>query len=235
MRTPDQPALELQLPPLQRYEVSDGRDLVRTESADGLVLVDGDGWALPSLVLAGLLPSQPPFLFTGASRPDDLAAALGRRTRLVLTDTNRRREVVPNRLTDAYGPLVAADTDPGPTIALEGPEDQTVLRVEGAEVTATLDGPLFGVNPSTTAENAFDGDPTTAWTFGDFGHAQGQSVSVRAPQPAAGRPDRPRRPTDHGSTHRQAAGAGGRRLTRRCLSHRTGASRSRFPAAPRSD
>ena len=112
--------------------MSDGRDLVRTESADGVVLVDGDGWALPSLVLAGLLPSQPPFLFTGASDVDDLAAALGPKTRLVLTDTNRRREVVPNRLTDAYGPLVSADTDPGPTIALEGPDEQTVLRVEGA-------------------------------------------------------------------------------------------------------
>ncbi len=104
-------------------------------------------------------------------------------TRLVLTDTNRRREVVPNRLTDAYGPLVTADTDPGPTIALAGPDEQTVLRVEGAEVTSTLDEPLFGVNPSTSAENAFDGDPMTAWTFGDFGRAQGQSVTVRAAQP----------------------------------------------------
>ncbi len=183
VRTPDQPALELQLPPLQSYEVRDGRDLVRTENADGLVLVDGDGWALPSMVLAGLLPSQPPFLFTGASDVGDLAEALGPQTRLVLTDTNRRREVVPNRLTDAYGPLVEADTDPGPTIALEGPDDQTVLRDEGAEVTATMAGPLFGVNPSTTAENAFDGDPTTAWTFGDFARAQGQSVTVRGPHP----------------------------------------------------
>ena len=183
VRTRDQPALELELPPLQRYEVSDGRDLVRTESAEGLVLVDGDGWALPSSVLAGLLPSQPPFLLTGASNLEDLSAVLGPRTRLVLTDTNRRRGVVPNRLTGAYGPLVPADADPGPTIALEGPDDQTVLRVEGAEVTATMVGPLFGVNPSTAAENAFDGDPTTAWTFGDFGRAQGQSVSVRAPRP----------------------------------------------------
>jgi arabinofuranan 3-O-arabinosyltransferase len=183
VRTPDQPALELQLPPLQRYEVRNGRDLVRTENAHGLVLVDGDGWALPSLVLAGLLPSQPPFLFTGASDDHDLAQALGPQTRLVLTDTNRRREVVPNRLTGAYGPLVSAHTDPGPTIALEGPDDQTVLRVEGGEVTATLDRPLFGVNPSTSAENAFDGDPMTGWTFGDFSRAQGQSVSVRAPRP----------------------------------------------------
>lgn len=183
VRAPGQPALELQLPPLQRYEVTDARDLVRTEGAEGLVLVDGDGWALAPLVSAGLLPSQPPFLLTGPSDPATLEKALGPRSRLVLTDTNRRREVVPNRLTGAYGPLVAADVDPGPTIALEGPDEQTVLRVEGAEVTASLVGPLFGVNASTSAENAVDGDPTTSWSFGDFSRALGQSISVRSPRP----------------------------------------------------
>lgn len=181
VRTPDQPDLELELPPLQRYEVRDGRDVVRTESAEGLVLADGDGWALAPLVQAGLLPSQPPFLLTAAMQPADITRALGPRSRLVLTDTNRRREVVPNRLTDAYGPLVTADEDPGPTIALKGADEQTVLRVDGGDVSATLDRPRFGVNPAASAEKAFDGDPNTAWTFGDFGRAEGQSVSVRTP------------------------------------------------------
>ena len=181
--TPDQPELERRLPPLQRYEVRDARNLVRTESADGLVLVDGDGWAVAPLVQAGLLPSQPPFLLMGGVSSSELAEALGPTSRLVLTDTNRRRQVVPNRLTGAYGPLVGANEDPGPTIALHGADDQTVLRVVGGEVSATLEGPRFGVNPATTAENAFDGDPTTAWTFGDFGRALGQSVSVRSTNP----------------------------------------------------
>lgn len=183
LRDPDQPALERELPPLQRYEVRDGRDLVRTEAGSGLVLVDGDGWALAPLVQAGLLPSQPPFLFTGATGPAEVGQLLGPQTRLVLTDTNRRRTVVPNRLTDAYGPLLAADADPGPTIALHGADEQTVLRTVGGEVTASTVGPRFGVNAATAAENAFDGDTTTAWTFGDFGRAAGQSISVRAPRP----------------------------------------------------
>lgn len=182
VRTPDQPPLELLLPPLQRYEVTDARGLVRSESVDGLVLVDGDGWALAPMVGAGLLPDQPPFLLTEALDAATIEKALGPTSRVVLTDTNRRREVVPNRLTGAYGPLVAADTDPGPTIALGGPDQQTVLKVEGAEVAATLVGPRFGVNPSTAAENAVDGDPTTAWTFGDFSRALGQSITVRSPQ-----------------------------------------------------
>ena len=183
LATLDQPEHERPLPPLQRYEVRDARDLVRTESGDGLVLVDGDGWALAPLVQVGLLPSQPPFLLTGRTKASALAEALGPKSRLVLTDTNRRRQVVPNRLTGAYGPLVGADEDPGPTIALHGADDQTVLRVVGGEVSASLEGPRFGVNPATTAENAFDGDPTTAWTFGDFGRARGQSVTVRFPSP----------------------------------------------------
>jgi arabinofuranan 3-O-arabinosyltransferase len=185
MRTPGQSPLELLLPPLQRYEVTDARSLVRTESVDGVVLVDGDGWSLAPMVGTGLLQGQPPFLLTEALDAATLEKALGPTSRVVLTDTNRRREVVPNRLTGAYGPLVAADTDPGPTIALGGPDQQTVLRVEGAEVTATLVGPRFGVNPSTAAENAVDGDPTTAWTFGDFSRAVGQSITVRSPRPVS--------------------------------------------------
>ncbi|KAF0832650.1 arabinofuranan 3-O-arabinosyltransferase [Ornithinibacter aureus] len=185
VRTPGQPPLELLLPPLQRYKVTDARSLVRTETVDGVVLVDGDGWSLAPMVGAGLLQGQPPFLLTEAVDAATLEKALGPTSRVVLTDTNRRREVVPNRLTGAYGPLVAADADPGPTIALGGPDQQTVLQVEGADVTATLVGPRFGVNPSTAAENAVDGDPTTAWTFGDFSRAAGQSITVRSPKPVS--------------------------------------------------
>ena len=77
VRTPEQPDSRAAAAAAAALPGRDARDLVRTESADGLVLVDGDGWALPSLVLAGLLPSQPPFLFTGASDVDNLAEALG--------------------------------------------------------------------------------------------------------------------------------------------------------------
>lgn len=179
LRTPGQPEQEFGLPPLQHYEVREGRDVVRTESSRGLVLVDGDGWALAPLVQAGLLPFEPPFLFTGATDGDAVAELLGPESRMVLTDTNRRRGVIPNRLTDAYGALVPAEQDPGPNIALFGPDEQTVLRVVGGAVTASQVGPRFGLNPAAAAENAFDGDPTTAWSFGDFGRGRGQSVTVR--------------------------------------------------------
>lgn len=183
LRTLGQPEAELGLPPLQRYQVIAARDLVRTESGRGLVIVDGDGWALAPLVQAGLLPSQPPFLFMGTVAESSVADLLGPEHRIVLTDTNRRRAVTSNRLTDAYGPLVSAEEDPGPGIALFGAEEQTVLRVEGGRVSATQAGPQFGLDATSAAENAFDGDPTTAWSFGDFGRGLGQSVTVRPDRP----------------------------------------------------
>ncbi|HHU11110.1 MAG TPA: DUF3367 domain-containing protein [Intrasporangiaceae bacterium] len=183
IRTPHQPEDELTLPPLQHYEVLDGRNLVRTESQAGAVLVDGDGWALAPLVQAGLLADEPPFLYTGSLDPATVTELLGPTSRIVLTDTNRRRVVTPNRLTSAYGALLAPDQDPGPSIALLAPEDQTVLHVEGGVVSASQVGAKFGVDPASSAENAFDRDPTTAWRFGDFGEALGQWVSVRTPRP----------------------------------------------------
>lgn len=185
LRTADQPSEELGLPPLQRYQVQDARDLVRTESGDGLVLVDGDGWALAPLVQAGLLPSQPPYLLMGDVQDEGLRPLLGADHRIVLTDTNRRRTVAGNRLTGAYGALLPEDQDPGASIALFGPEEQTVLKVVGGRVTATQVGPRFGVNPAAAAENAFDGDPTTTWSFGDFGRGLGQSVTVRTDRPVS--------------------------------------------------
>jgi arabinofuranan 3-O-arabinosyltransferase len=185
LRTDDQPAEELGLPPLQRYGVLEPRDLVRTESGNGLVVVDGDGWALGPLVQAGLLPSEPPYVLMGDVDSNSLAQMLGSQRRIVITDSNRRREVIPNRLTGAYGALQTAEQDPGSSIALFGPGKQTVLRVVGGQVSATQVGPRFGVSPSSSAENAFDGDPTTAWTFGDFGRGLGQSVTLRASRAVA--------------------------------------------------
>ena len=75
-------------------------------------------------------------------------------------------------------------------------------------------GPLFGVNPSTSAENAFDGDPTSAWTFGDFGRAPRAVRLGAAPQPLrVDRIDLDVPPTT-GQRIAKVRGAGRRRLTR---------------------
>lgn len=179
LRTEDQPPLELQLPPLQRYAVAEPKGVVRTESAAATVLVDGDGWALAPLLQAGLLEGQPPFLLASATNAGAWTTQPGGLSRVVLTDTNRRRHVAPNRLTNAYGALLPADAASAPTIALGDADEQTVLTDDGGQVSAGQQQPLFGLSPASSPENAVDGNPATAWTFGDFGRARGQSVSVR--------------------------------------------------------
>jgi arabinofuranan 3-O-arabinosyltransferase len=170
---------EAALPPVQHYRVAGSRPMARLEPLRGSVLVDGDGWALAPLSSAGLLAGEPAFRYLGDLTAADFAQALRLGTRLVVTDTNRRRTASIDQLTDGQGALLAAETDVGPSRTLFGPDAQTVLQVEGGSVTASSSGGVFGTAPNTAPENAVDGDPRTAWIFGDFGRATGQHLDVR--------------------------------------------------------
>lgn len=180
---PPSSPFEAQLPPLQRYGVTAPRPVVRPEPAAGTVLIDGDGFAVAPLVAAGLLAGQPSFQYLSDLTPAQLGRLLDREVagtgRVVLTDTNRRRTTVAGRLGGSQGPLLAAGTDPGPTRALAGPDEQTVLRVSGGQATGSEVGSAFGPVGNAAPENAVDGDLNTAWRFGDFGRAVGQSLTVR--------------------------------------------------------
>ncbi|HVQ96755.1 MAG TPA: alpha-(1-_3)-arabinofuranosyltransferase family protein [Mycobacteriales bacterium] len=180
---PPSTPLEASLPPLQRYAVSQPRSVTRTEPAAGTVLIDGDGFAVAPLVAAGLLAGQPAFRYLSDLTPAEFGRLLDRQVagtgRVVLTDTNRRRATVGGRLGNSQGPLLGAGTDPGPTRALAGPDEQTVLRVQGGQATASEVGSAFGTVANAAAENAVDGNPNTAWRFGDFGRAVGQTLTLR--------------------------------------------------------
>jgi arabinofuranan 3-O-arabinosyltransferase len=177
---PPSSQFEAQLPPLQRYAVASPRPVIRPEPARGTVLIDGDGFAVAPLVAAGLLDGQPPFQYLADLTPAQLGAALAHEAgRIVLTDTNRRRTTVAGRLAGSQGPLLAPTSDPGTTRALGGPDQQTVLRVSGGQTTASEIGSAFGTVADAAAENAVDGDPHTAWRFGDFDRAVGQTLTIR--------------------------------------------------------
>jgi len=182
-RYPPTSSFEASLPPLQRYGVDRARPITRLEPASGTVLVDGDGFAVAPLVAAGLLAGNPPFRYLADLTPAELGSLLVDDVvgsgRIVLTDTNRRRTAVSGRLAGSQGPLLPAGEDPGPTRALSRPDAQTVLRVEGGRAAATQVGSAFGTLASAAAENAVDGDPGTAWRFGDFQHAVGQTLTIR--------------------------------------------------------
>jgi len=173
------------LRPLQRYAVADPQPIVRGEPATGSLLVDGDGFALPSLHQSGLLRGQPVLRLLGSTTPEQLALALGDGARIVLTDSNRRRVWELHRTDQSWTATLPADTpiDPAisPSLSLFGdPAAQTVSTLTGARsISATSYGTVFGLVPYGKPEFAFDGDPRTAWLTGGFGTAVGQSINLQ--------------------------------------------------------
>ena len=171
-------AYEALVAPLQRYAVRGARGIVRTESRTGTVLLVGDGFAVPQLVNSGLLEGQA-FRYVGDLSSTELSGLLGPDQRIVLTDSNRRRAADEHHLTDAYGPVLTAEETPTSTRALFGADAQTVARWYGISgVTASSFGSPFDVSARGAPDLAVDGDPSTAWTFGGFGTATEQSLTL---------------------------------------------------------
>jgi arabinofuranan 3-O-arabinosyltransferase len=180
--------LDAQVTPLRRYLVEQPRPVVRTEPAGGTVLVDGDNFALPALARAGLLRRQPPFRLLGGMSAAELETALRDGARVVLTDSNRRRVWSTSRVGASFSPTMRAE-DPipagQPSLSLFGPDTQSVVRLRGA-ARISASGPagsIFTRHPGGKPAFAFDGDPGTAWTTGDFGTAVGRSVTVELDRP----------------------------------------------------
>ncbi|WP_170119767.1 alpha-(1-_3)-arabinofuranosyltransferase domain-containing protein [Branchiibius hedensis] len=171
------------LTPLQLFSVKDSRTTLRAESAQGSLLVAGDGWAIPQLSAAGELRTTPSFEYAAGLSTQQFQHRLATTGRLVLTDTNARRDTLTSRLTNGQGALLAADEPLDVTRTLgTNTDDQTVLVRSGARVTASSYGGAFVGMPYAVPENAVDGNPQTAWLFGDFGRADGQWLQIALPQ-----------------------------------------------------
>lgn len=169
------------LSPVQLYAVRDSVPTIRVKPMHGSVLIAGDAWSLPTLARHGLLQSTPVLRYASDLDEGQLADSLGQGSRVVLTDTNRRRAAVTNRLSSGNGPLLPEDETPELTRTLGDPEDQTVLRRSGIRASATEEGAAFFTMPNAIAEHAVDGDPRTSWIFGDFRRAPGMSLDLDLP------------------------------------------------------
>ena len=172
------------LHPLQLYGVTGSQGMVRASPASGNLVVAGDAWAIPPLAEEGLLEGQPPVRYAHDLSAKQLRELLAQDGRMVLTDTNQRRSAITNRLTANQGAIVSADETPKITRTLsDDPRDQSTLVREGVEVSASSAGGAFFDLPHGVAENAIDGDPDTAWLFGDFRRAEGESLTITLPEP----------------------------------------------------
>ncbi|BDZ58205.1 alpha-(1-_3)-arabinofuranosyltransferase domain-containing protein [Barrientosiimonas endolithica] len=175
---------ESSLPPVQLYDVRQPRTAFRAVPTTGQVIVAGDGFAFTSLAEAGVLQRNPMVRYAQDVAAQQLGTTLPQVGRMVITDTNARREVIPNRLTAGQGALLRADQPLEQTRTLgTDPADQTVLLPSTPRATASMSGGTFFDLPYAGADNAIDGDVSTAWRFGDFGRAVGQTITVQLPEP----------------------------------------------------
>lgn len=174
---------EAVLHPLQLYGVNDTQGMVRATPASGSLVVAGDAWAIPPLSEEGLLEGQPAIRYAHDVSGDELKDLLEDDGRMVLTDTNQRRGAIINRLTANQGAVVSPDETPKIMRTLgDDPRDQSTLVREGVEVEASSAGGAFFDLPHGVAENAIDGDPDTAWLFGDFRRAKGETLTLTLPE-----------------------------------------------------
>lgn len=149
----------------------------------GTLIVDGAGAALPNLQAAGLLTDRPGILLAGAIDDAELEEALRDEGRIVLTDSNSRREASNNNPA-LSGPLLSAGEELESTRALFDTSDQTVAVIRGnARVSTVGAGLLFGPHATGGVTQAFDGDRTTGWQFGNFGSGVGNGVRIRLDSP----------------------------------------------------
>ncbi|KGN32686.1 hypothetical protein N802_17150 [Knoellia sinensis KCTC 19936] len=147
-------------------------------AAAGSLVVDGAGTALPSLQSAGLLEDRPGLLLGGSLDDTQLSDALRDESRVVLTDSNGRREWS-NHNPAVAGPLLEATVEPDSTRALFDTSDQTVAVVRGnARLETRGEGLLFGPHAFGNVTQAFDNDRTTGWQFGNFRTGVGNAVVV---------------------------------------------------------
>lgn len=192
-RAPDPDGIDLRTPPdtptppaVALFPVRDGVGIVRTSPDRDPVILAGDGDGIVDSAGAGLL--------TGRERIDSLAdltdaqlrRALDAGGALVLTDSNRRRNVSYfSSIRDTAGPTQRAGQSTkdvnGNDVAVDLFRDRsdgarTVVETTGGTVTASADG--GAARPEDRATAAFDGDLATAWRIGGA-HPQGNWVQLR--------------------------------------------------------
>ena len=103
--------------------------------------------------------------YAGDVSPEQIAAA----DEVVITDSNRRRVLVPSRLAQNAGPVLSAAEEPSvdaavlnPFAAL-GPDAQTVAVYDGIEAVTAPSSPGFPQFPENRPFAALDGDEATHW------------------------------------------------------------------------
>ena len=158
----------VRLPEVRRYDVA-GPGLVRVQPAAPLTVVDGSADALGDLAGFGALPARTPLVYAGDQTAGAIRAAASRGADLVVSDSNRRRTLLPSQSLANTGPtLGASDPISSDASVLDpfksaGTAAQTVAEYDGARYVRAPASPNFAQLPEHRPFAAFDGSTATSW------------------------------------------------------------------------
>jgi arabinofuranan 3-O-arabinosyltransferase len=179
------------LPDIRRVEGpgASGPGIVRVHSQERPVILDGDAEGVTELAAVGRLDPDRALFYAGDLDRSQLAGLLRSGAELVITDSNRRRPVDPNRTRENRGWTVGAD-DPIPAdwpptglFAERGAEARTIAIYAGLE---WLRSPLdrrFAIFPQYRPYAALDRDYETAWLPGVGTEAHDRRFELKFERP----------------------------------------------------
>ncbi len=157
------------LPEVRRYDTAPGRGIVHVDPAGPPTVVDGSAESLADLAAFGALPAQRPILYAGDQTVQQLRRQAASGADLVVGDSNRRREFLPESTQQNLGvtlgagdpiPAGAAVINPFPSAGTAG---QTVSALQGARYLRAPTEPGELQFPENAPIAAFDGNLSTAW------------------------------------------------------------------------
>jgi arabinofuranan 3-O-arabinosyltransferase len=157
------------LPQVRRYDIPAGRGIVGVDPVADPTIVDGSARSLAAMAAFGTLPSTTAILYAGDQSQARLRALAAGGANVVVGDSNRRQEFLPESTQQNQGLTLAAG-DPIPAGAAEinafpgpGTNGQTVAALQGARYLHTPVQPGELQFPETSPIAAFDGNLQTAW------------------------------------------------------------------------
>ena len=155
---------EAKLAPVQIFRVAGFEGRTRTITDGPSLVVSGSGAAWPTLSGYGLISGSTPVEYSGRLDGTGLLSALDRKSLIVVTDTNRKRQV---GLSSASGPtLTAAQVSGSPGLFGVPGSQSTVTFHDAKSITAINAGNIVNPGAANRPSSAFDGDPSTAWRTG---------------------------------------------------------------------
>ena len=105
---------DVSLPQVRRYDVAPGRGIVHIDPSGSPTIVDGSAQSLADLAAFGALPSHRAVQYAGDLNAGSIRREAAAGADLVVGDSNRRREFVPQQTQQNLGPTMAPATPSPP-------------------------------------------------------------------------------------------------------------------------